>query len=102
MTRCIDISENKKIGTVSPIAMFVFVGCYIVLTALMDFGILYFICIMVSYILTQIFFQYTPRIVWLTIKFLTTNPYLTPTFEDEWYVADENQFKSIQRILPEV
>jgi hypothetical protein len=102
MTRCIDISDNRKLGTISPIAMFVFVGCYIGLTAFMDFGILYFICVMVAYILTQLFFQFTPRYVWLTLKFLSTNAYLTPSFTDDWYIVDETRFSNIQRILPDI
>lgn len=102
MTRCIDISENKKLGTVSPVAMFVFVGIYVVLTALMQFGIMYFICVVISYILCQIFFQYSPRYIFLTIKFLSTNSYLSPSFEDDNYFTDETQFEGVKKVLPEV
>lgn len=102
MTRCIDIAENKKLGTVSPIAMFVFVGIYVILTALMQFGIMYFIMVAISYILCQIFFQYSPRYIFMTIRFLATNSYLTPSFKDQDYVFDETQFNGIKRILPEV
>ena len=101
-TRCIDISENKKLGTVSPLALFVWVAVYIVLTALMKLGIMYFIMCAFSYILCQILFEYSPRYVLLTIRFLSTNGDLTPSFDDKEYITDETQFKDIQKVLPEV
>lgn len=100
-TRCIDIAENKKVGATSPIAMFVFVGCLIVLSALMEAGIIYLILIVISFIITQIFFQYKPRFIFYTIKFLTQNSYLTPSFEDKDYVADETRIPEIARVLNE-
>lgn len=99
-TRCIDISENRKLGTVSPLAIFAFVGIYIILTAFMEPGFTYILLLAVSYILTQIFFQYTPRFIFLLLKFLLTNARLSPSFQDEKYIGDHNQIKSLQKILP--
>lgn len=99
-TRCIDISENRKLGNVSPIAIFAFVGIYIVLTAFMEPGFTYILSLAVSYLLTQIFFQYTPRFIFLLLKYLVTNPRLTPNFNDEKYVCDHNKIKSLQKIIP--
>jgi hypothetical protein len=98
--QCIDIADNKKLGSPSIVAIGAWVACFVTLTALMKTSFLYFICLAVSYLITQIFFQYTPRIVILSIIFLTKNHYLTPSFEDSEYIGDETQFKNIQRILP--
>lgn len=99
-TRCIDISENRKLGTVSPLAIFAFVGIYIILTAFMDPGFTYVLLLAVSYILTQIFFQYTPRFIFLLLKYLITNAKLSPSFNDDKYLSDHRQIKSLQQILP--
>jgi hypothetical protein len=99
-TRCIDISENRKLGTVSPLAIFAFVGIYIILTAFMEPGFTYILLLVISYILTQIFFQYTPRFIFLLLKFLLTNARLSPSFQDEKYIGDHKQIKSLQTILP--
>lgn len=99
-TRCIDISENRRLGTVSPLAIFAFVGIYIVVTAFMEPGFTYILVLAVSYLLTQIFFQYTPRFIFLLLKFLVTNAKLSPSFEDTKYVYNHRKIKSLQRILP--
>lgn len=101
MRKCIDVSDNKKLGAVSPVAMFAFAAIFIVLTAVMKAGFLYFILVFASYVLTQIFFQYTPRYVLLTLKFLVTNSYLTPSFEDFSYIADETKITGIANVLPQ-
>ena len=98
-TRCIDISENRKITSMSPIAIFVFIPVFIILTALIEFGFTYFLLVFVSFVLIQIFFQYTPRYIFLTIRFLLTNAYLTPSFSDEKYVADEKKISSLNKVL---
>jgi len=101
-TRCIDISENKKLGHTSPIAMAAFVGLFVIISALVPAGIMFFILISLSFILTQIFFQFSPRFIFLSIKFLLRNSYLTPSFEDEEFIFDETRVPSIKRILPDV
>jgi hypothetical protein len=101
-TRCIDISENKKLGHTSPIAMAVFVALFVVISALVPAGIMFFILVSISFILTQIFFQYSPRFIFLSIKYLLRNPYLTPSFEDKEVVYDEGSIKNIKKILPEL
>ena len=99
-TKCIDISENRKLTSVSPIAIMAWVFIFTILTALMKPGIMYFLMLIVSYIVTQILFQYTPRYVFLFLKFLFTNRYLTPSFEDKKYLADHKTNSHLQRILP--
>ena len=98
-TRCIDISENRKMSNMSPIAMFVFIPVYIILTALMEPGFTYVLVLFLTFVLIQIFFQYTPRYIFLTLRFLLTNSDLTPSFVDEEYVYDENSIKSLNKIL---
>lgn len=100
-TRCIDISENKKVAQASPIAMFAFVGIFILLTALMKVGFIYFILVVLSYILCQLFFQFSPRFIFLSLKFILRNSYLTPSFEDEDYLNEEYRISNIKRVLRE-
>jgi len=99
--RCIDIAENRKISNISPIAIFVFVGCFVVLTAVMNPGFTYLLSVILAFILTQIFFQYTPRFVFLYIKYLFTNSKMTPTINDEKYVVNHYKIKNLQKILPD-
>ena len=99
-TKCIDISENKKLGKVSPIAIMAWVFCFVVLTVVMKPGIIYILLLIVSYIVTQILFQYTPRYVLWVLKFLVTNSKLTPSFRDKKFLADHKTNQHLQRILP--
>jgi len=100
-TRCIDISENRKLGQTSPVAMFVFIAIFILLTALMTVGILYLILVCLAYIFSQLFFQFSPRFIFLSLKFVLRNSYLTPSFSDELYLEKEERISGIRRILPE-
>lgn len=100
-TRCIDISENRKMGNMSPIAMFVFIPIYIILTAVMEPGFTYVLMLFLSFLVTQIFFQYTPRYIFLTLRFLLTNSDLTPSFKDKDYIHDERELKNLRTILVE-
>ncbi len=99
-TKCIDISENRKLGNVSPLAIFAFIAIYIILTAFMEPGFTYVLLLALSYLLTQIFFQFTPRFIFLLIKFLMTAHYLTPSFEDKEYLVNHKNIKKLQTILP--
>lgn len=98
-TRCIDISENRKFSTVSPLAMLVFVACFIVLTAVMKTGFAYFFALFVCYFLSNLFFQFTPRYIFLYMRYLSQHPVLSPSFTDKDYVADEASIKSLSNIL---
>ena len=100
MTKCIDISENRRLSSVSPIAIMAWVIVFTVLTAVMKPGIFYILINIFSYIVTNILFQYTPRYVKWFIVFLFTNRYLTPSFEDKKYLGDHRTNKHLQRILP--
>jgi hypothetical protein len=100
MIKCIDISENRKLSSVSPIAIMVWVAVFTVLTAVMEPGIIYILLLILSYIITQVLFQYTTRNVYWFLKFLFTNRYLTPSFRDPKYLADHKSNVHLQRILP--
>jgi hypothetical protein len=97
--KCIDISENRKLSSVSPIAIFLWVGIFIILTAIMDLGLLYVICVFLSFVLCVILFQYSPRFVFMTILYLKTHSYLTPSFEDDKYIIDEKRLLNLTKIL---
>jgi hypothetical protein len=98
-TLCTDISENRKFNQASPIAMVVFIAIYIVMTALMKHNLWYFISLIIAFVLCQIFFYYKPRFVFLTAKFLFSNSYLTPSFEDELFLPDERLIEELDRLL---
>jgi hypothetical protein len=98
-TRCTDVSENKKINQASPIAMAVFAVIYIVTTTLMRVGLAYFILLIAAFIACQILFYYKPRFVYLTVKFLFSNSYLTPSFHDKTYLPNEYEVESLRKIL---
>lgn len=99
-TKVIDISENKKVSSVSPVAVFAWVACFVVLTALIrDNFFLYFILNFVAWILTQIFFQFSPRFVFLSLRFLSTNAKLSPSFKDKNYLQNTTSIKSLSKIL---
>lgn len=98
-TKCIDISDNKRFKHTSPIAVFAWVAIFIGLTALMDTSFLYFILLIISFVLTQILFQYKPRFIFLSIRFLTKNSYLTPSFRDDRYIANETRIPSLRKVL---
>lgn len=98
-TRCVDISENKKLAQESPVAMVITVVCFIIETALMKPGIVYLICILLTYAICHILFFYSPRFVFLTFKFLFSNSYLTPTFEDYDYLPNEYDVPELAKLL---
>jgi hypothetical protein len=98
-TRCTDISENRKLNQASPMAMVVFIAIYVVMTALMEKDFLYFVSLIFVYVLCQILFYYKPRFVFLTMRFLFTNSYLTPTFHDKQYLHDENLVEELTSVV---
>lgn len=100
-TKCIDISDNKRIQDSSPIAMFIFFIVYIFLTALMEVDIAYVLILVFSFVITQVLFQHTPRYTFLSLKFLMKNSKLTPSFEDKDYIHDEKSIKNLKNILRE-
>lgn len=99
MRKCIDISENKRITAVSPVAIFVWVAIFIALSAVMTVGLMYLICCFISYVFCIILFQYSPRFVFMSVRFLVTHAYLTPSFKDDQYITDETRMKNITKIL---
>jgi hypothetical protein len=99
MTRCVDVSDNKRLNQASPMAMAAFVPIYIILTAAMTLGVMYLICVLVSFVFCQLFFYYKPRYVFLTMRFLFTNSYLTPSFHDELHIRDERQIDELRNVL---
>lgn len=98
-TQCIDISENKRFSQASPIASFVFFPIFITLTAIMDADIIYFVSVIFTYLLTQLFFQYSARYIILSIRFLLRNGILSPSAPDVGYVYDEKTMPALKGIL---
>jgi hypothetical protein len=69
------------------------------LTVLLPPGIPYLICLAVAYILCQVLFFYKPRFVFLTMRFLFTNSYLTPSIDDQDFLADERQIEGLGALI---
>ena len=99
MTKCIDVSENRDLQAVSPVAMGVFVVIFFFINLLIKFGILYIICVIIAYALTQMFFQYTPRVVMATLKYITRSSHLSPSFDDIEYDSYLERYPEIVKVL---
>lgn len=98
-TQCIDISADKNISNASPFAMGAFMVCYIITNLLMKASFLFFIMLIVEFIICQVLFQFSPRVVFLSIRFLTMHKYKTPTHTDPVYYPMESDLKNLQPIL---
>jgi hypothetical protein len=98
-TKCIDIADNKKLGHASPVAMAAFLICFIIMNIFITIGFLWFILTAIIYIITQVFFQYTPRVIWLSLRFMGKSTRLSPSFPDLLYVPDEARFNEIRKIM---
>jgi hypothetical protein len=98
-TQCIDISADKNISNASPFAMGAFMVCYVITNLLMKASFIYFILLIVEFIICQVLFQFSPRVVFLSIRFLTMQKYQTPTHEDLKYYPMEQDLSNLQPIL---
>lgn len=101
-TLCVDISADKNLTNASPLAMYAFIICYIITNMLMKPDFLFLIIILIELVLCQVFFQFSPRMVFITMQFLGKQEHLSPTVEDEKYVANEELIKPLKKILKNV
>lgn len=101
-TLCVDISADKNLTNASPLAMYAFIICYIVTNMLMKPDFLFIIVILIELVLCQIFFQFSPRMVFITLQFLTRQEFLSPTIEDEKYHSNEKELVALRKILKNV
>lgn len=100
-TKCIDISDNKRLGTTSPISIFVFVAMLILIIVFTDPSLMQLILVLLALVISQVFFQYKPRFIFLTIRYIFKNAYLTPTCEDKHFYLDDLSIKSVRESLSE-
>ena len=100
-TQCIDIASDKNLTNASPIAMYAFIICYIITNMFMQPDFLYVIVILIELVLCQVFFQFSPRMVFLTILFLFRNSLLSPSHQDDFYHAEEKDLKALKKVLKE-
>jgi hypothetical protein len=98
-TQCIDISADKNLTQSSPISMFAFIICFIITNLFMKPDFLYVIVVLVELILCQILFQFSVRMVYLTIIFLFRETLMSPTSTDVKYHPDENSLVAMKKIL---
>lgn len=98
-TQVIDLSSDKNVSNASPISMIAFMICFLITNMVMEVSFLYFVVVVAEFLLCQIFFQFTPRMVFLTIKFLFIQATLSPTIDDKDYYADEYQLKNLKKVL---
>ena len=101
-TLCVDISADKNLTNASPLAMYAFIICYIITNMLMDPDFLFIIIIIVELVLCQVFFQFSPRVVFITIQFLSKQSHLSPTLEDIKYIPEEKDLVPLRKILKNI
>lgn len=100
-TRCVDVSENKRYKTTSPIAVMVFVFLFVLQNIFMDASFAFVIVAILLFVFTQIFFQYKPRFIFLGYIYLTKNSYLRPSNSDPLYIFEEEKISNIAKVLNE-
>ena len=98
-TQCIDISADKNLTNASPIAMYAFILCYIVTNMFMQPSFLYIIVVAVELVLCQLLFQFSPRVVYLTILFLFKHTTMSPNFKDNQYYPNEKELKGLKKLI---
>jgi hypothetical protein len=98
-TLCVDISADKNLSNSSPLAMFAWVICYIITSVFMKPDFLYLIIIIIEMVICQILFQFSPRLVFLTLQFLNTHHNLTPSFVDAKYYHNERDISALESVL---
>lgn len=98
-TKCVDISADKNLTHASPFAMWAFIACYIVTNILMKPDFLFLIVIFIEMLLCQIFFQYSPRLVFMTLQYLGKQEYLTPNFDDIKYYPYEKHIPELDKVI---
>ena len=100
-TQCIDVKEDKRFSTTSPIAVGVWLLFFLIINVLVEFGLMYFIVNVIVAVFTHLFFQFEARHIYLSYLFLTKHPRLTPNFEDKRYIQDETKFVNVARVTSE-
>jgi hypothetical protein len=98
-TLCVDISADKNLSNSSPLAMFAWVICYIITSVIMKPDFLYLIIIIIEMVICQILFQFSPRLVFLTLQFLNTHNNMTPNFTDLKYYPNERDINGLENVL---
>lgn len=97
----LDISEDARFKSTSPVAIAAWLVCYIIINILVDLGIMYFVWLILSAVLCHLFFQYQPRFIYLTYLFLIKHVDLSPNFDDKQYIYDETKYENILRVMHE-
>lgn len=98
---CVDIAEDKRLGTSSPFVYFAFLICFVFLTAFLDPGVIYIILVATAYFLCYLFFQYEPRYIFLLWRGLFRHHYLVPSYKDDKYIPNHMECESLRKILEE-
>lgn len=99
MRKMIDVSADKNLTDTSPIAAGVFAFMLVITSALVPATtVVFYIIVLIEYLLSMIFFQHSPRIVYLTLLFLFKHEKLSPTFEDKDFVFNENEIVELSKI----
>jgi hypothetical protein len=97
--KCIDLSEDNSLKEASPIPMVAFSFCFFIINIFLPFDMLYIIVSIITFGICLVVFQYSPRIVFLTYRFLTRHSDLSPNFQDKSYVPNELINKNIEKII---
>lgn len=97
-TKCLDIKEDRRFTTTSPIAIGVWLVLFLIINVVMPLGFMYFIVNIFVFILVHLFFQFEARLIFLSLKFLKVHPILSPNFEDKSFLQDETRFAQVARV----
>lgn len=96
--KCVNISDNQKLDSVSPVAAVGILINFTVMTVLMDLGILYLIVVLTTSGLIFLFLQYSPRYVFLLWKYLFKHSYLIASYRDNEYIGDISEIEEVKKV----
>jgi hypothetical protein len=86
MTEVLDISTSSGRRTTSPISVVLWFIYFIILNVLIkDDLIILFILSVVGWVVFDVLFKFTPRLVYMTLLYILEAQVLSPSFEDKLY-----------------
>jgi hypothetical protein len=98
-TKFLDVKEAKKLTDPNPLAIAAFFVSFIIVTQLMSFGLFMLIVVALLYFFCLVVFSFPIRQVVLYFRYtLFSSEIMSPNFEDEEYIPNEDLLKNIQNL----
>ena len=98
-TRCIDVKEDSRFKSTSPIAIAAWLVSFIIINLTVSLGLMWIVINLAAFLFTHIFFQFEARYIYLTYLFMILHTDLSPNFRDPKYVDDETKYPELKRVL---